>query len=221
LAFRHDWALPSVITVLKVLGCVDQPCPVIEVLALKGMLSASSTVRSDSLNLFKHLCEVNSATDAVSKRILKKESEILSDENQLRQVLSRALKKEGVENWNLINGTLSLSGLTVLLNLCPPVTADYVAPSFITSSSKESDEEFFVALFNLLAHCENEMSAATIKKLRQIWKENNLTAKATSSLILALRKAKVAKKDNKSKFKNIFEWQKVLEYEAERSLLYL
>ena len=97
--------------------------------------------------MFDKICAVNADVDAVSKRISKKSREISADPNQLGQVLSRALKKEGVENWKLIHGKLSLVGLTKLLEVCPPVAADHVAPCFLLMATETSKPAFFIALF--------------------------------------------------------------------------
>ena len=194
LAFRHDWCLDGVISLINGMNCTEV-CPVVELVALVGMTSKSPTARKTAVSIFGKICESNSEVDAISLRILKRSREILSDENQLGQILTRALKKEGVENWKLIHGKLSVVSLTKLLQLCPPIAADHVAPCFLQMATSESDQTFFVAIFQLLNHCQKELTKDAIEKIQQFLSKNSLGPKAISELVRALTNKNVSKDD--------------------------
>ena len=186
LSFRHPWCLEPVLTLVSTINCVDQSCSVIELLSLIGMRSESATARATAVSIFEQVCSVSEAPDDISQRILKKSREILADGAQLDQILARVLKKKGVENWKLIHGELSLSGLTKLLELCPSIAADHVTASFLTIASSDSDEAFFLAIFRLLSFCEKDLTKTTLSKIHILLTSNALGAKSTSALIGAM-----------------------------------
>lgn len=100
--------------------------------------------------------------------------------------------------WPLLHGELSSTGLVKLIELCPPVTADHVAPPFLKWASKDSPQAFFVAIFRLLAECKQEFSSETVEKIDEIIKDDILEALALTELIKCLKNKSVEESAEKS-----------------------
>jgi len=186
LAFRHSEGVGPALMVVKLLECTDEYCSVIELLALLGMSNSDDSVRSLAFDIFEGIQEIRTSEDKVAKKIIKKKGEILSDGQQLKQVLGRTVEKQGAENWSLLHGQLSRFGLPKLLELCSHNLADYVVPAFIEKRALDTSYAYFTALFALMQHMTAEISNKTSDAIDNALSSGLLSGQNIFELINAL-----------------------------------
>ena len=158
----------------------------IELLALIGMTNTEDSTRSLAFEIFEGIQASRDSEDKVAKKIIKRKGEIVSDGQQLKQVLGRIVEKQGAENWSLLHGQLSRFGLPKLLELCSENLADYVVPAFIEKRTLDTSHAYFTSLFALMQNMTTDISNNTVDAINNQVSSGLLSGQNTSELLVAL-----------------------------------
>ena len=132
------------------------------IISLVGMKATDNISRQLSLDIL----ELIGGDDSITARILRKKNEILSDPDQLKQILNKALKRlDNISNWPVLTDLKVLKD-SELVEIIKLVDAKRISNYFLSELGAEKlvlcDSELPTHLFSLLSAASSE----TVEDLR-------------------------------------------------------